>query len=401
MPAWSRWVLDKSLGLLSMTTAEDCLTLNVFAPEGAKDLPVMFWIHGGGHQFGSGGATYESAGLVNQGVVLVTINYRLGIYGFMAHPELAAEDPNGSSGNYGMLDQIAALQWVQSNIASFGGDPANVTIFGESAGGHSVGQLMASPLSEDLFHKAIAQSGTGFYQFQATDSAPENISGFEAGHKVAGLAGVSGANEISALRAMSVDELKSIALDPEISSTFHPQVDGYVLPFPTAYTFKQTAQHPVPLMVGSNADEGSVLYSFGLTPVDGSGAEPPTTVAQWEQLLTSQFGDNADILASAYPVDGDADVVGAATNLMGDAWFGRHAFYGASPQCSRSPELSIFLRAPPTNGGTNHRRLSRAGAQSRVWRLYSFLAQRRSRCCFVRRDDGLLDQFCPQWQSQR
>ena len=311
--------------------AEDCLTLNVITPEinSEKPLPVMLWIHGGGHQYGSGGDTYESTSLANNGVVLVTINYRLGIYGFMAHPELAAEDANGSSGNYGMLDQIAALNWVQANIEKFGGDANNVTIFGESAGGHSVGQLMASPLSRGLFHKAIAQSGTGFQQFQTTDQTNETISGFTAGRKIAAMVGVNGSEEITKLRAMSVEALAEAATDLEISSTFHPQVDGYVLPKPTSQIFALGEQAPVPLMLGSNADEGSVLYYMGLTPVDGSIITGPETVKQWDSLLREEFGDQADALSMHYAVDGDGDVVKGAEQLMGDSWFGRHAYFMA------------------------------------------------------------------------
>ena len=328
MSEFSQWLLKTGANLAQPTIAEDCLTLNVMAPklEGDKPLPVMLWIHGGGHQYGSGGDMYESSSLVNNGVVLVTINYRLGIYGFMAHPELAEEDPNRSTGNYGMLDQIAALEWVHANIEKFGGDPANVTIFGESAGGHSVGQLMASPLAEGLFHKAIAQSGTGFQQFQTTDKANETISGFAAGEKVAEMVGVSGANEITQLRAMSTEALASAALDEEISSTFHPQIDGYILPKPTAEAFALGEQAPVPLLLGSNADEGSVLYYMGVPPVDGGAYQRPDTLSQWDNLLQTEFGEQAEALGRNYAVDGDADVVKGAEQLMGDSWFGRHAY---------------------------------------------------------------------------
>ena len=277
MSWFGQLVIQSVAGAAEADVSEDCLTLNVMAPDHATDarLPVMFWIHGGGHAFGSGGTMYESSSLVREGVVLVTINYRLGLYGFMGHPELAAEDPNGSTGNYGMLDQIAALEWVQQNIARFGGDPANVTIFGESAGGHSVGQLMASPLSRGLFHRAIAQSGSGFYQFQAAATETERMSGFDAGHRVAALAGVSGTNEIDALRTLSTDALAAAATDPDVAATLHPQIDGYVLPAPTAAIFAEGKQHPVPLIVGSNADEGSVLYYLGLAPVAGGRETQP------------------------------------------------------------------------------------------------------------------------------
>ena len=331
MSEFSQWLLKTGAGFGEASISEDCLTLNVITPKinTDKPLPVMFWIHGGGHQYGSGGETYESTSLVNNGVVLVTINYRLGIYGFMAHPELAAEDSNGSTGNYGMLDQIAALEWVQTNIENFGGDPNNVTIFGESAGGHSVGQLMASPLARGLFHKAIAQSGTGFQQFQKTDQANETISGFNASRKIAAMVGISGENEVAKLRKMSTETLADAATDLEISVAFHPQIDGYVLPKPTSQIFALGEQAPVPLILGSNADEGSVLYYMGVPPVDGSNIKGPETIEQWDSLLQEEFGDQADALSIHYTIDSDSDVVKGAEQLMGDSLFGRHAYFMA------------------------------------------------------------------------
>ncbi len=354
MNVFAQWLLGTSLSLMEMSVAEDCLTLNIIVPTDGDNLPVMFWIHGGGHQFGDGGQTYESTALAGRGVVLVTINYRLGLYGFMSHPELAAEHPHGSSGNYGMLDQIAALQWVRDNIATFGGDPDNVTIFGESAGGHSVGQLMASPLARDLFHRAIAQSGTGFYQFQATDAAHERMSGFDAGRKVAEVLGVSGANEISALRELSVEALMPAASDAEIAATLHPQIDGYVLPRSTAEVFYAGDQAPVPLIVGSNEDEGSVLYYFGIAPVDGGPAQMPGSVTELDELLQSQFGDAAGDLGAFYGVDDDGDVNYAAEQLVADTWFGRHAFYMAQQHSAAGHPTYLYFyeRRPPSDTQT-------------------------------------------------
>ncbi len=323
-----RWLMQTAFAWFPMTVSEDCLTLNVLAPVEAQDMPVMVWIHGGGHQFGSGGMTYESKSLVQQGIVLVTLNYRLGLYGFFAHPELAAEDPHGSTGNYGMLDQLAALQWVQTNIAAFGGDPDNVTVFGESAGGHSVGQLMASPLAHGLFHRAIAQSGTGLYQFQSVDAAHERMSGLDAGLQAAASLGLGSTDAIRSLRALSTDQLKNIAMDPLLSATYHPQIDGYVLPKSTAQVFREGGQMPIPLITGSNADEGSVLYHLGLPPLDGGPPQQPTVLTEWRALLTAALGATAAASADdLYGVRTDADVVDAAEALMGDSWFGRHAFY--------------------------------------------------------------------------
>ena len=348
------WLLTTLGGLVSANTSEDCLFLNVATPDRSGSLPVMFWIHGGGHQFGSGGGPYESLSLAGEGIVLVSINYRLGLYGFLAHPELAAEDPNGSTGNYGTLDQIAALEWVRDNIAAFGGDPQRVTIFGESAGGHSVGQLMASPVARGLFHRAIAQSGTGFYQFQAVDAAHERMSGFDGGRELARRAGVAGDDEISGLRAMTTEELAELATDPELSETFHPQIDGYVLPGPTAAIFARGEQAAVPLIVGSNADEGSLLYYFGLPAVDGGPPAQPQTMKDWDDLLAAEFGSAAAALDAEYAVDGDANVPSAAESLMGDTWFGRHAYYMAQAHSAHDQPtyLYFYTRHPPAVGQT-------------------------------------------------
>ena len=354
MPAHGQWLITQFSGFAETTMSEDCLTLNVTVPTDTtrsdQPLPVMFWIHGGGHQYGSGGGIYESPSLANQGVILVSINYRLGLYGFLAHPELANEDPNGSTGNYGTLDQIAALQWVRDNIERFGGDPDNVTIFGESAGGHSVGQLMASPLTRGLFHRAIAQSGSGFQQFQTTDQSLETISGFQAGRRLADMMGVSREQEILALRQLDTDALRPAAVSPELNATFHPQVDGYVLPEPTALTFARGKQAGVPLMVGSNADEGSLLYYFGLSPVDGGPFIQPSDMNDWQQLLQTNFLDQAENVALQYPVDNAGDVVTNASTMMGDTWFGRHAYYMAERQraIGAPAYLYFFERTPPS-----------------------------------------------------
>lgn len=354
MSGFATWLLTTAASWQPPEVSEDCLSLNVMAPEGGSNLPVMFWIHGGGHQFGSGGQVYESSSLVREGIVLVSINYRLGLYGFMAHPELSAEHAHGSSGNYGMMDQVAALEWVQANIEKFGGDPNNVTIFGESAGGNSVGQLLASPLSKGLIHRAIAQSGTGIHQFQAVDAAYERTSGYDVGRRIAAAAGVSGELEIKALRSMTTEQLRPYAIDPAFVDTFHPQIDGYVLPRSTAQTFFEGKQLPVPLIVGSNADEGSVLYYFGLPAVEGGPLVQPQNQVEWDQLLASQFADQAAVVDAFYAVDGDKDVPKAAEHLMGDALFGRHAFYMAQRhQAAGAPAyLYFYERRPPSETQT-------------------------------------------------
>ena len=220
----------------------------------------MVWIHGGGFFAGFGGEERHNGGpLARKGAVVVTLNYRLGAFGFMAHPALAAESPNHSSGNYGLLDQIAALQWVQRNIARFGGDPARVTIFGESAGGMSVGALIGSPLAKGLFQRAILESGTGTTLLQARADAESK------GAKLAAALGVTGTDAAAAgpLRAAPADSVLAVAVRQAPnrgSPIFFPVIDGWVLPRPVDSTIALGSANMVPVIVGSNGDESSEVF---------------------------------------------------------------------------------------------------------------------------------------------
>ena len=241
--------------------SEDCLNLNVWTQSAVGRRPVMVWIHGGGFFAGFGGEErHNGTVLARKGIVLVTVNYRLGPLGFLAHPALSAESPQRASGNYGILDQIAALQWVRSNIARFGGDPSRVTIFGESAGGMSVGALIGSPLAKGLFHRAILESGTGTGGFVArTDSAQAT------GTRVAAALGVTGTDASAAarLRALSADSV--IAASVRIAGNpgrpiFWPVVDGWVLPRSVDSAVVLGMANVVPIIVGSNADEPQEVF---------------------------------------------------------------------------------------------------------------------------------------------
>jgi len=330
---------------------EDCLTLTVrtTALEADAKLPVMFWIHGGGHRFGSGNQGFSNSNaLAERGVVQVSINYRLGVWGFFAHEALAAEDPDGSTGNYGMLDQIEALKWVQANIASFGGDPDNVTIFGESAGGHSVGQLLASPLTKGLIHGAIAQSGTGNQQMQHVHHQIESLSGIQAGQRFAELAGIDTNDALAGLRALSVEQIRALEnSDLEIGSTYHPQVDGYALPKTVAQIFAAGEHAHVPFMLGSNADEGSVLGYLIPISIDGVAELRPDSVEGWDNYLNEHIPS----LAKEYAVESKSDLQDAHFRLVGDAMFGRHAYYTAEHHfATGSPTwLYFFERAPASD----------------------------------------------------
>jgi para-nitrobenzyl esterase len=239
---------DNGVGPLPMS--EDCLTLNVWTPETrtAPKLPVMVWIHGGGFVNGSAtAALYDGARLAGDGVVVVSVNYRLGRFGFFAHPHLRAEHPDELKGNYALMDQIAALEWVKRNIEAFGGDPDNVTIFGESAGGMSVNRLMISPLARGLFHKAISQSGAG--RETAAPMAKAEASG-RAFIETLGVA----ADDAAALRAIPAKQIVD-AGPPDLSDGWGPVLDGKLLTQDVTPAFAAGAQAPVPYLAGSNALE--------------------------------------------------------------------------------------------------------------------------------------------------
>lgn len=232
--------------------SEDCLYLNIRSPALDPDalLPVMVWIHGGDHQDGSAGDIfYDSNALSQRGVVVVSINYRLGLMGFLAHPRLSRESEHAVSGNYGTLDQIAALRWVQENVRAFGGDPDNVTIFGESAGGESVAHMMTSPLAQGLFHKAIMQSPANGGQMRhlrrpfLAYRAGEDVGQTFADHFVP-----RGEDQLARLRRLPAEELYSLARKRQFH-VFYPLIDGYVLEKSPFEAFLDRGQARVPLLL--------------------------------------------------------------------------------------------------------------------------------------------------------
>ncbi|HUB84321.1 MAG TPA: carboxylesterase family protein, partial [Rhizomicrobium sp.] len=269
--------------------SENCLTMNIWAPAHARKAPVFFWIHGGAFWGGSNrDPIYDGARLAARGVVVVVINYRLGVLGWLAHPELSAESPLKISGNYGLLDQIAALKWVKENIGAFGGDPSNVTIAGESAGGLSVVYLMASPQARGLFAKAIAESS---YMV----STP-NLKQSKYGMPSAEQSGVDLANtlhvpNIAALRAMDAEKLSNAAAIARFSP--FGAVDGYVLPGQLVDVFDKGEQAHVPILAGFNAGEIRSLRVLA-PPV-------PASAADYEKAIRAQYGDMADDFLKLYP----------------------------------------------------------------------------------------------------
>lgn len=294
--------------------SEDCLYLNVWttAKQGDK-RPVMLWIHGGGLTRGSGATrAYDGAAFAKKGVVLVTVNYRLGPLGYLAHSELTAESPNHSSGNYGVLDQIAALKWVQKNIATFGGDPGRVTIFGESAGSWSVNVLVASPLAKGLFHRAIGQSGGSFGPMSHLTEDRNNTTSAE---KVgAAFAKAVGADSIKALRSVSAEKILEVFNNDSEGRKFRtqPTVDGWALPDEIRNIFAQSKHNDVPVIVGSNANEMTTLTTPAILP---------KTVADYRKRVESQYGEMAKEFDSLYPVTSESDIANAFLSSLRDSTF--------------------------------------------------------------------------------
>src|SRR5690606_9189454 len=269
--------------------SEDCLSLNVWAPADAKGAPVFVWIHGGSLVAGAGSeAMYDGARMAAQGLVVVTINYRLGVLGDLAHPQLSEESPDGVSGNCGLVDQVEALRWIRRNIAAFGGDPDRVTIAGESAGALSVMYLMAAPPARGLFHRAIAQSAYMISTPALRDTVHGTPSAEEAGLALSRALGVRG---LPRLRAMDPQALTVQAA----MSGFFPlgNVDGKVLPAQLVEVFDLGEQAPVPILAGFNEGEIRSLR-FLLPPVPADGAA-------YEAELRARYGDLADAVAPRDP----------------------------------------------------------------------------------------------------
>ncbi len=308
--------------------SEDCLYLNVWTPAKSMDekLPVLVWIYGGGFSFGNTAEpSHTGEMLAKKGVVLVSIAYRVNQLGFLAHPELSAESPDNVSGNYGLLDMVAGLEWIQKNIDAFGGDPNKVTIFGESAGGIAVSMLCASPLARGLFHGAMSQSGGSFGPSRPTTYPGENMKLLKlAEEEGKAYAERAGATSIADLRAMPVD---SLPIGFGMGSAW-PIVDGYVIPDDQFRLYEAGKYNDVPVLIGYNSDEG---LSFTRT------RNPGEFVANVEQ----RYGPYAEELLKAYPV-GDTLVTKTARDLARDAAFGWHTWSWARLQ-SKTGKSDVYL----------------------------------------------------------
>ena len=322
--------------------SEDCLYLNVWTPAKSPSdrIPVLVWIYGGGF---SGGATsewsYSGEKLAKKGVVLVSIAYRVGHLGFLAHPELSAESPNRVSGNFGLLDMIAGLKWVQKNIAAFGGDPDRVTIFGESAGGIAVSMLCASPLAKGLFHGAISQSGGSFGPPRPTTMPGENLKRLaDAERSGEAYAKSAGASSIAELRKIAADKLPAGGRGKGMA---WPIIDGCVIPDDQYKLYAAGRYNDTPILVGYNSDEGA---SFS----------PPRTPEEYIANVKSRYGRFAENLLKAYPVSsgteslskaypaGSGKVAKTARDLARDSAFGWHTWVWARLQAKTGKSKAFY-----------------------------------------------------------
>ncbi len=340
-------------------TSEDCLYLNVWTPAKIANerLPVLVWIHGGGYTNGSTAMPlYAGDKLAQRGIVVVTIAYRLGPLGFLAHPALTAESANKSSGNYGLLDQIAALEWIQRNIAAFGGDPGRVTIAGQSAGAMAVSMLMASPLATGLFHQAIGQSGG---LFEPVQLAPQYL---------LPNAERDGKDYVASLGATSIAELRKRPLEDllggKAGQISHPVVGDRVLPVSPYDALASNAYNNVPVLVGFNAEEARAL-------VDVSPVKSATFAADIER----SFGALPPPLIDAYPFTTDAQARQARLDFERDLRFGWDMWTWARLLAKRgSAHLYYFEKTPPFPSGSVRQGWG-ASHFAELWYMFDHLDQ--------------------------
>ncbi|HWB28643.1 MAG TPA: carboxylesterase family protein [Chitinophagaceae bacterium] len=309
--------------------SEDCLYLNVWtgASSAKEKRPVIVWIYGGGFASGGAGcAIYDGEAMAKKGIIFVSVNYRVGIFGFFAHPELTKESPHNASGNYGLLDQIAGLEWVKKNIAAFGGDPNNVTVAGQSAGSMSVNCLVASPLCKGLFKHAIAESGASFITSPIRGASTL---------KEAEADGAKLGASIADLRKMPAEDLMK-----KQTGFRSPIVDGYVLPQSIAQIFAAGKENDVDLLTGWNEDDGVI---FG----------KPQTAEQFKKQAKTRWGADASMLLQYYPASSDEEAAASQGKLSRDQIFGVQNYTWANIQAEKSKHkvfLYHFTRRLPAIG---------------------------------------------------
>ena len=379
--------------------SEDCLTLNVWTPAPNKNakLPVMVWIYGGG--FTTGGtseARQDGEHLAQKGVLVVSMNYRLGIFGFFAHHELVTESPQHAAGNYGLLDQAAALAWVKKNIAAFGGDPGNVTLFGESAGSFSVSAQMASPLSKDLLAHAIGESGGAFgdgpLQFPPMEQAIKQDEAFAAK--------AFGKSDMASLRALSAESLLAATNAPGVDAPEAvPDIDGYFFPESVKEIYAKGKQAHIPLIAGWNKDEGTSAVVE---------AEHKPTLDSFKALAQKEYGSEAPAFLKAYAAPSDDALLRVAEDYAGDKFiaFSTWAWLEAQVSTGEKPVFRYRFDRPsprrpisPRLGRCLPLRRYRICLWQPGFQGRSKVVARRLQA--VRVDADLLDQLCTHGRSER
>lgn len=336
---------NAAMGFPTLPTSEDCLYLNIWTPttKPSERLPVMVWIYGGAFV---GGATsfpgYSGEVLAKKGVVVVSLAYRLGALGFLAHPELSAESPGHGSGDYGLMDLIAGLQWVNRNIARFGGDPGRVTIFGESAGATAVSFLAASPKARGLFQRAISESG-GIMAPPRNDEEGGQTTPTLANAERRGSALLArlGVKTIAEARKLPADEIVRVAAASMPAPMLWPVLDGDVLPDDPYKLYQARKYNDVPVLAGTNSDEGAVFV-------------PATTADAFKESLREDYGSYADALLTAYPANSNAEALRSARDLFRDTIFGWPTWTWARLQTSTGGSkvfLYYFTRHPSQPNG--------------------------------------------------
>jgi para-nitrobenzyl esterase len=329
-----QWPIWADYLFLDSGPSEDCLYLNVYAPAAAKAggrSPVMFWIHGGGYTAGAGSEPrYTNSAIPHDGVVLVTINYRLGVFGFLASEDLAKES-GGSAGNYGLMDMVAALRWVRDNIAQFGGDPKNVTIFGESAGSFAVSTLVAAPSARGLFQKAIGESGAPFGEVLAAGSLASRAKRDQA------WAESLGAHNLAELRAMPAATVLEGARKSGVAA-FIPVIDGQFLVEGVPETYAAGRQSHIPLLAGWNRDERAGTLSKGMT------------ADKWKAFASEHFGARAEAFLAAFPAKDDDEAVHSADAYTTDQFiaFGTWRWIEAQAKTGQAPVYRYRFDLPAT-----------------------------------------------------
>jgi para-nitrobenzyl esterase len=313
-------VYTKEFLIPEQPISEDCLYLNIWTKNNQNEKkPVFVWIYGGGFVTGGAGVPiYDGEALAKKGIIFVSINYRVGVFGFLAHPDLTKESPDKASGNYALLDQIAALRWIKRNIASFGGDPGNITIAGQSAGSMSINCLVASPVAKELFNKAIAESGS----LMVANPMLKTNTLHNAEEQGVKLAAAAHANSINELRKITAADLM------KFPAGYSPIIDGYVLPKPVSQIFAEGKENKIPLLTGWNADEGFV---FTFKKKDA-----------FRQAAIDKYGKDADEFLKYFPANTDEEAAHSQTKLSRDQIFAISGYKWAGVQ-SQEGKAPVYV----------------------------------------------------------